>query len=66
VAAGQSGVSSVYDRATARLVLARALTQAKRDFGRARLLAEQARDGFAKLHDQPRLEEASAVLARIP
>lgn len=52
-----------------RFVLARTLGlapgQGTRDAARVRTLAEQARDGFAKLHDQPRIDEAAALLAKI-
>jgi tetratricopeptide (TPR) repeat protein len=56
-----SGVSYLYDVSSARLVLARALVQGKRDTARARTLADQARQGFETLGDRARLEEARAV-----
>lgn len=62
----QSGTVHLYDQSKARLVLARALADGKRDPARARALAEQARAGFAKLHDRPRSDEAAAELAALP
>ena len=62
---GQSGVAPLYDLSSARFALARALARGKRDAGRAHTLAEQARDGFAKLEDQPRIDEASALLTEL-
>jgi tetratricopeptide (TPR) repeat protein len=72
LALAQTGVSYLYDLSSARLVLARAIDRAnakdrgdgkgKADLGRARSLAEQARDGFSKLRDQRRADEASALL----
>ena len=53
----------VYELADTRLLLARALVSSHHDEARARLLAEEARNAFAKLHDQSHLDEASALLA---
>jgi tetratricopeptide (TPR) repeat protein len=57
-----AGMTYLYDLSSARLVLARALIEKKSDLPRARTLGEQARDGFARLHDQPRIDEASALM----
>jgi tetratricopeptide (TPR) repeat protein len=62
----ESGEPHVYELADVRLLLARALKVRGRERDRARGLAEQARDGFAKLRDQARVEEANALLAELP
>jgi tetratricopeptide (TPR) repeat protein len=53
----------VYELADTRLLLARALVSSARDEARARSLAVEARDAFAKLHDQSHLDEASTLLS---
>jgi hypothetical protein len=58
-----TGASPLYQLSSARLVVARALAAAKQDPGRAHALAEQARDGFTVLHDQPRIDVASGPLS---
>jgi tetratricopeptide (TPR) repeat protein len=62
----ESGEPHVYELADVRLLLARALKGQRRERARARVLAEQARDGFTKLHEDARVEEASALLAELP
>jgi tetratricopeptide (TPR) repeat protein len=52
-----------YLAAAARLTLARALKGRRGSEERARLLAEQARDAFASLHDAEGVKQASALLA---
>ncbi len=63
IAVAEKGTTHLYDFSKARLVLGRALAQAKRDVPRAHALAEQARDGFRKLGDRLRIDEASSALA---
>jgi tetratricopeptide (TPR) repeat protein len=68
VAVAETGVSYLYDLSSARLALARALAalgKSGNDAGRARGVAEQARDGFSKLRDQARIDEVSALLGLI-
>ena len=65
LALAQTGTTHLYDVSKARLVLARALIQNEKDPPRARALGEQARDGFTKLHDRLRIDETSALLARM-
>jgi tetratricopeptide (TPR) repeat protein len=65
VAVAQTGVLYLYETSCAHLVLARALVRSKGDPSRARVSAEKARDGFAMLHDQRRIDGASAVLGEL-
>jgi tetratricopeptide (TPR) repeat protein len=61
----EAGQATIYALADARFVVARALRARRNEPDRARLLAEQARDGFAKLGDQKRLNAATALLEEI-
>ncbi len=56
------GTPFVYEAADMQLLVARALVLTGHDAGRAEHLAEQARDGFAKVHDRQHVDEASALL----
>jgi serine/threonine-protein kinase len=51
--------------ADTRLTLARALARRRETPERVRALAEQARDGFAKLHDSARAQDAAAFLGAL-
>jgi tetratricopeptide (TPR) repeat protein len=57
----ETGASDLYDLSSTRLVVARALSRAQRDPERVRTLAARAAEGFEKLHDRRRAEEAAAV-----
>ena len=59
-----TGASPLYQLSSARLVVALALAAAKQDPVRAHALAEQARDGFTALRNQPRIDVASALLSQ--
>jgi tetratricopeptide (TPR) repeat protein len=65
LAVAQTGSTHLYDVSKAKLALARALDQGKRDGSRARALAEEARDGFGTLHDKLRIADASAAIAEM-
>lgn len=54
----ETGIVEIYELATARMVLAKALVRAQKDLDRANRLAEQAREGFARLHDTRHATEA--------
>jgi tetratricopeptide (TPR) repeat protein len=55
--------AEVYRLADTRLTLARALANRRETPERRRVLAGQARDAFAKLHDSARTQDAAAFLA---
>jgi tetratricopeptide (TPR) repeat protein len=65
LAMARVGVEDTDSASHARLVLARALAGRGKEAPQARALAEQARDGFARLHDLPNAKEASALLAQL-
>jgi tetratricopeptide (TPR) repeat protein len=54
-----------YVLADTRLTLARALDKRRQTPDRARALAQQARDGFATLHDSARTQQAAAFLSAL-
>jgi hypothetical protein len=56
----------IYHLADTRLTLARALARRRETPERVRALAEPARDGFAKLHDSARAQDAAAFLGSLP
>jgi tetratricopeptide (TPR) repeat protein/predicted Ser/Thr protein kinase len=58
----QEGDAETYALARAKLVLAHALELGHGDTARARALAAQAREGFAKLGDRGRMDEATALM----
>jgi tetratricopeptide (TPR) repeat protein len=59
----QQRTTRLYSLAGARLRVARVLVLRHEDPARARFLAEQARAGFERLHDERRLAEATSLLA---
>jgi hypothetical protein len=63
VTIAETGIVEIYELATARMVLARALVRAQKDLARAHKLADQAREGFARLHDARHADEVGAIFA---
>jgi hypothetical protein len=52
--------------ASVKLTLAHALTNARGDLSRARMLAEEARDAFSKLNDVRSAQDATTLLTALP
>jgi tetratricopeptide (TPR) repeat protein len=61
----QAGDADSWSLADARVTVARALELVGGDSGRARALADEAREQFAKVHDDARAVDAAALLASL-